>query len=189
VHVTIPLKRSPANEIQLDILHLNQHFFNINYHIRYVVVAVDIFSRFIWMYPVIQLDVEKVANALFRAFSRPGISKNYFEKIRNEIRIITVDGGSEFKKEFPNSLKTILPNSEVFVLPPKAQTFGRPTITGPIEAAIRTLRKLLRDYGLSKQTNLLEQQGTKQTAQVGLTLIINASKKILLISNKKMIMQ
>ena len=43
VHVTKPLKRSSAHEIQLDILHLNQHFFNINYHIRYVVVAVDIF--------------------------------------------------------------------------------------------------------------------------------------------------
>ena len=78
VHVTIPLKREPANEIQLDILHLNQHFFNINYHIRYMIVAVDIFSRFVWMYPVIQLDVDKVANALFRAFSRSGISKNYF---------------------------------------------------------------------------------------------------------------
>ena len=61
-----------------------------------MIVAVDIFSRFVWMYPVIQLDVDKVANALFRAFSRPGISKNYFEKIRNEIRIITVDVGSEF---------------------------------------------------------------------------------------------
>ena len=33
VHVTIPLKRSPAHEIQLDILHLNQHFFNINYQV------------------------------------------------------------------------------------------------------------------------------------------------------------
>ena len=43
VHVTIPLKRSPSHEIQLDILYLNQHFFNINYHVRYVVVAVDIF--------------------------------------------------------------------------------------------------------------------------------------------------
>ena len=60
VHVTIPLKRSPAHEIQLDVLHLNQHFFNINYHIRFVVVAVDIFSRFVWMYPVVQLDVEKL---------------------------------------------------------------------------------------------------------------------------------
>ena len=46
VHVTIPLKRSPSHEIQLDILYLNQHIFTINYHVRYVVVAVDIFSRF-----------------------------------------------------------------------------------------------------------------------------------------------
>jgi len=176
VHVTIPLKRSPANEIQLDILHLNQHFFNINYHIRYVVVAVDIFSRFIWMYPVIQLDVEKVANALFRAFSRPGISKDYFEKIRNEIRMITVDGGSEFKKAFPESLRAIFPNSRVNISPPKNQTYGRPTLTGPIEAAIRMIRKLLRDYGLSERANILEPQ--KKKAQMGMAKIIFASNNM-----------
>jgi hypothetical protein len=161
IHVTIPLQRNPASEIQLDILQLNEQFYNVNYHIKYLVVAVDIYTRFVWLYPVVALDVDKVTNALFRAFSRPGLSQRYFHKIREQIRTVTVDGGSEFKKEFPTSLKTILPNSEVFVSPPKAQTFGRPTITGPIEAAIRTLRKLLRDYGLSNQTNLLEQQVKK----------------------------
>ena len=93
VRITIPLKRSPSHEIQLDILYLNQHFFNINYHLRYIVVATDIFSRFVWLYPVMELDVEKVTNALLRAFSRPGLSNDYFEKIRNDIQIITVDGG------------------------------------------------------------------------------------------------
>ena len=176
VHVTIPLKREPANEIQLDILHLNQHFFNINYHIRYMIVAVDIFSRFVWMYPVIQLDVDKVANALFRAFSRPGISKNYFEKIRNEIRIITVDGGSEFKSAFPESLISIFPNSKVNVSPPKNQTYGRPTFTGPIEAAIRMIRKFLRDYGLSERANIMQKQ--KKKTQVGISNILFASNNM-----------
>ena len=176
VHVTIPLKRSPAHEIQLDILHLNQHFFNINYHIRYVVVAVDIFSRFVWMYPVVQLDVAKVANALLRAFSRPGISKDYFEKIRDEIGIITVDGGSEFKKAFPDSLRSLFPNSRVNVSPPKNQTFGRPTLTGPIEAAVRMVRKLLRDYGLSERANIMEKQ--KRKTQMGFANIIFASNNM-----------
>ena len=177
-HVTIPLQRNPASEIQLDILQLNEQFYNVNYHIKYLVVAVDIYSRFVWLYPVVALDVDKVTNALFRAFSRPGLSQRYFHKIREQIRTITVDGGSEFKKDFPATLKSILPNSELFISPPKAQTFGRPTITGPIEAAIRTLRKLLRDYGLSNQTNLLEEQGKNQKAQVGLTRVINASNSM-----------
>jgi len=176
VHVTIPLQRSPAHEIQLDILYLNQQFFNVNYHIRYLVVAVDIFSRFVWMYPVIQLDVDKVANALFRAFSRPGISKNYFEKIRNEIRIITVDGGSEFKSAFPESLVSIFPNSKVNVSPPKNQTYGRPTFTGPIEAAVRMIRKLLRDYGLSERANIMEKQ--KRKTQAGISNIIFANNNM-----------
>ena len=175
-HVTIPLKRLPSHEIQLDILHLNQHFFNINYHIRYMVVAVDIFSRFVWMYPVVQLDVDKVSNALFRAFSRPGISKNYFEKIRNDIRIITVDGGSEFKKAFPESLVSIFPNSKVNVSPPKNQTYGRPTFTGPIEAAVRMVRKLLRDYGMSERANIMQKQ--KKKTQAGISNIIFATNNM-----------
>ena len=60
----------------------------------------DIYSRFVWLYPVKALDVDRVTNALLRAFSRPGISEKYFHKKRNQVRIITVDGGSEFKKIF-----------------------------------------------------------------------------------------
>jgi hypothetical protein len=178
VRVTIPLKRSPSHEIQLDILYLNQHFFNINYHLRYIVVATDIFSRFVWLYPVMELDVEKVTNALLRAFSRPGLSNDYFEKIRNDIQIITVDGGSEFNRAFPDTMKSIFPNSKVNVSPPKSQTYGRPTMTGPIEAAIRTIRKLFRDYGLARQSNVLEEGGENQQAQVGLASIIFASNSM-----------
>ncbi|WP_371079250.1 hypothetical protein, partial [Salmonella enterica] len=130
------------------------------------------------VYPVKALDVDRVTNALLRAFSRPGISEQYFHKIRNQVRTITVDGGSEFKKEFPNSLKSIFPNSKFIVSQPKTKTFGRPTMTGPIEAAIRMLRKLLRDYGLSNQTNLLESQSKNQIPQIGLTRIINSNNSM-----------
>jgi hypothetical protein len=73
------LKRSPSHEIQLDI-YFSQHFCNNNYHLRYVVVAVDIFSRFVWLYPVIELDVEKVKNGLLRAISHPGLPNDYYGK-------------------------------------------------------------------------------------------------------------
>ena len=58
-------------------------------------------------------------------------------------------------------MKGIFPNSELIVSLPKSQTLGRPTTTGPIESAIRMLRKLLRDYGLSRQANILDEQETE----------------------------
>ena len=42
----------------------------------------------------------KVTNALLRAFSRPGLSNDSFEKIRNDIQIITVDGGANLNALF-----------------------------------------------------------------------------------------
>ena len=68
-----------------------------------------------------------------------------------------------------------MPNSEFIVSLPKSQTLGRPTTTRPIESAIRMLRKLLRDYGLSRQANILEEQGSETPqSQAGLTDIINS---------------
>ena len=51
-------------------------------------------------------------------------------------------------------------------------------MTGPIEAAIRTIRKLFRDYGLSRKSNVLEEGGRNQQAQVGLASIIFASNSM-----------
>ena len=51
-------------------------------------------------------------------------------------------------------------------------------MTGPIEAEIRMLRKLLRDYGLSNQTNLLEPQSKNQIPQIGLTRVINSNNSM-----------
>ena len=79
--------------------------------------------------PVQELKVDKVTNALLRAFSRPGIAKDYFDSIRDFVTVVDVDGGSEFKKDFPRSMKGIFPNSEFIVSLPKSQTLGRPTTT------------------------------------------------------------
>ena len=90
--------------------------------------------------------------------------------------MITVDGGSEFKRAFPATMKSIFPNSKVHVSPPKSQTYGRPTYTGPIEAAIRMLRKLFRDYGLGRSANIIEKKNKK--AQVGISNILIASNNM-----------
>jgi hypothetical protein len=90
--------------------------------------------------------------------------------------MITVNGGSEFKSAFPESLRAIFPNSQVNISPPKNQTYGRPTLTGPIEAAISMIRKLLRDYGLTERANILESQ--KQKAQMGMAKISFASNNM-----------
>ena len=55
------------------------------------------------------------------------------------------------------------------VAPPKSKTFNCPTITGPVESAIATLRKLIRDYANNFGSNILENK------QHGLDLIIKQS--------------
>ena len=154
-YVSVPMQRSPAKELQLDILKLSQYFREVNYEIGYFVVIVDVYSRYVWAAPVSNLTVKKVSAAIFQAFSRTSLPKTYFEKIHDQIRKITVDGGSEFKGEFPAIMKQIFPNASVIVAPPKNRTFNRPTLTGPIESAIRMLRKILRDFGLKFQTDIL----------------------------------
>ena len=90
--------------------------------------------------------------------------------------MITVDGGSGFKRAFPATMKSIFPNSKVNVSPPKSQTYGRQTYTGPIQAAIRMLRKLFRDYGLGRSANIIEKKNKK--AQVGISNILIASNNM-----------
>ena len=161
-YVSIPIDRKPNFEIQMDILALNQYFRDVNYNVRYLVVIVETYTRFVWSFPTTNLTVEKVKNAIFLAFSRPGLSEQYFKFLQPQLRKITIDGGSEFKKDFPDSMKDIFnPYVDVIVSPPKNVTFNRPTITGPIEAAIAEMRKLLRDYSLEISPNILrdEQQG------------------------------
>jgi hypothetical protein len=154
-YVSIPLKREPGYELQMDILALQSYYREVNYNIRYLVVIIDTYTRFVWCAPVGQLTVPKVLSAIAHAFSRPGIASQFFHFLRELVANITVDGGSEFKKDFPETMTSLFPNSSVHVSLPKNVTFNRPTTTGPIESAIRMLRKLLRDYALQKQTDIL----------------------------------
>jgi len=168
-YYSIPIKREPEAEVQIDILALNKYFREINYSIRYLVVIVDTYSRFVWAYPVQQLTPEKVTEAIEYALKRPGLSKEYYEHIKPYVKRVVYDGGSEFKKDFATSSIPRIFNSHTdsLVAPPKNQTFGRPTRTGPIEAAIAELRKIMRDYSLEISSNIL---GKKQD---GLNKILN----------------
>ena len=68
-YITVPRKREPAGEVQMDILAIQKYYRDVNYNIKYLVVIVDIYSRFVWCAPVGQLKVGKVLSAITYAFS------------------------------------------------------------------------------------------------------------------------
>ena len=186
-YITVPRKREPAGEVQMDILAIQKYYRDVNYNIKYLVVIVDIYSRFVWCAPVGQLKVGKVLSAITYAFSRPGIAVQVFEYIQNKVQRVVIDGGSEFKKDFPMKMTQLFPNSTVHITPPKNTTFNRPTLSGPIESAIRMLRKILRDYALQRNTNILATSAEhEQQAQAGLNAILDSynSMKRSILQNK-----
>jgi hypothetical protein len=156
-YYTQPIKREPNAEIQMDILQLNSYFREINYNVRYLIVIVDVYSRFVWAQPVTNLKKASVTHAIEYALSRPGIAEEYYNFIKPLVKRVVYDGGSEFKKDFASAdiPRIFNENTDAMVAPPKNQTFGRPTRTGPIEAAIAELRKIMRDYSLQISTNIL----------------------------------
>ena len=168
-YYSIPIKREPDSEVQIDILALNKYFREINYSIRYLVVIVDTYSRYVWAHPVEILKPAEVADAIQYALNRPGLSKEYYVHMKPYVKRVVYDGGSEFKKDFAStSIPRIFnQNTDSIVAPPKNQTFGRPTRTGPIESAIAELRKIMRDYSLEISTNIFDHDSE------GLTRILN----------------
>ena len=81
----------------------------------------------------------------------------------------------------------LFPNSTVHVTLLKNTTFNRPTFSGPIESAIRMLRKILRDYALQRNTNILATSAEhEQQAQAGLSAILDSynSMKRSILQNK-----
>jgi len=144
--IRVPLQRYPAYEIQVDLMQLLPHQLENNFNWKYLVVIVDTFSRFVWAFPSATTESKKVASAFAMALSREGFAKTYYEFIREKVKRVLVDGGSEFKDAFKLNLQHVFPNASLFVSNPKRMTFGRPTNNAPIEAAIRTLRKALRDH-------------------------------------------
>jgi hypothetical protein len=171
-HVIVPLFRLPNYELQVDMLALQLKTRALNYGMKFLVVIVDTFSDYIWSYPVATTESKKVFSAFIRALSRPGKPHDFYLQLRNKIRRIVVDGGSEFKASFQENITVAFPNSELVVSTAKSKTGGRPTGNGPIEAAIGTLRRVIQDYDLSVKGNFLMQDEGKN--QFGLEKILEA---------------
>jgi len=171
-YVSVPLYKAPEYEIQIDIMQLLPDQVNVNYNLRYVVVAVDSFSRFMWAHPVSDLQSRHVQKAFQLAMSRPDLPKLYYEHLRNEIEQVTIDGGSEFKDVFPEVIALVFPQARLVTSNAKSKTGNRPTGNGPIEAAIRLLRRVIRDYTLGIHEDFLKNQNGSN--QYGLGQILTA---------------
>ena len=158
-YISIPLSRSPNIHLQADIVYLQDHQKTANSNMRFLLVIIDIYSRFIWVHQVGAVTARKVSAAFGRALSRPGLSLDYYQFIKDKVTLFTVDGGSEFKDVFPETVVSMFnANTKIQIAKPKAQTFGRPTTTGPIEAANRMLRRVLRDYSLGVRADFLNEE-------------------------------
>ena len=169
-YVSVPLYKDPWYEVQTDILQLQPEQWKINYNMKYLVVIVDTFTRFIWSCPVASLESIKVQKAFGTALMRPGESSYNYRFLREKIGRVVVDGGSEFKDVFPDSMKLYFPNAEIITSSAKNRTGNRPTGNGPIEAAIRLLRRVIRDYSLAINPNFLQVE--KDHAHYGLKKIL-----------------
>jgi hypothetical protein len=169
-YVSVPLYKAPSYEIQTDILQLQPDQWKINYNMKYLVVIVDTFSRFVWTCPVEVLEAKKVQKAFITALMRPGQSMKTYKFIREKIQRVVVDGGSEFKNVFPEAIHLYFPNAQVITSNAKNRTGNRPTGNGPIEAAIRLLRRVIRDYSLAINPNFLQVE--KEEPHYGLNRIL-----------------
>ena len=83
-----------------------------------------------------------------------------------------MDGGSEFKSVFPEAIKLYFPNATVITSNAKNRTGNRPTGNGPIEAAIRLLRLVMRDYSLGISPTFLSTENNQQ--HYGLSKILDS---------------
>lgn len=165
--VSIPLRHYPANELQVDIMYLMESsstssglkkggFQNRNGS-RTLLVIVDPYSRYMWAIPVSDLKAKTVSSAFHRLFNPTSktaqsynndFGKTYYEFLRDHVERIVTDGGSEFQADFKQSVHQSFPHAKVLTARSKNQTMGRPTSTGSVEAAIGTLRRVIRDQEL-----------------------------------------
>lgn len=143
---SIPIQRAPKKQLQCDIMYYVSPYDNTR---LFILVIIDIFSRFVWSYNVeAPLTAEHTATAFERAFKQSGNFPNqYFNAIRNDIDNITFDSGGEFRGQFVPRIQQLgdFPNAKFYMAEPKHKTFGNPSNTGPVEAAIRMLRRTIRD--------------------------------------------
>ena len=175
--VSIPLNKSPAMEIQIDTMAFlpTQQDRRGNRNTLGLIVILEPFSRFMWIHPygtiqrgesrngeVYRQRGNMTAAQAFRSFQQ-AFSTNgpnatqFYNYLRDKIKRVVTDNGSEFKDDFRRLFQEsqIFPNAQLYTATAKSQTFGRPTNTGPVEIAIGSLRRVLRDYEIAINQSFL----------------------------------
>ena len=189
-NVTVPLDRSfKYIQLQADIMTLRQLEQTSAYQKthKYVLVIIETFSRFIWITSLDSLSVDSTKKAINTALKRQGIAIQFYDFIREKVTSFIVDGGSEFKESFPKTIKDMFPNAIFTRSSPKNQTYGRPTITGPVEASIRMLRKCIRDYSMGIKQTFLQRATVTNDYDDGWRTILktyNTHKQIITLQNR-----
>lgn len=175
--VSIPLNKSPAMEIQMDTMHFlpAQQDRIGNRNTLGLLVILEPFSRFMWIYPYgriqrgesrngevyrqrTNLGAAEAFRAFQQAFETNGPDGNqFYNYLRDKIKRVVTDNGSEFKEDFRRLFQEsqIFPNAQLYTATAKAETFGRPTNTGPVEIGIGSLRRVLRDYEIAINQSFL----------------------------------
>jgi hypothetical protein len=96
----------------------------------------------------------------------------FYEHLRTKHIVLRMDNGTEFQGDFlperdvnnPGDFTRqgyleIFPNAVVQYSTPKNLTFNRPSQTGPVEATIRMLRKVIFDYTTTLNENFYSNDG------------------------------
>ena len=158
--IYVPIYKAPGEEIQADYFQLLPHQVRGNGgKFPHILVITDPFSRYVWAFPSQNRTAQNTFRVFQYALHRPGLSESFYNFIRQKVKRITVDGGSEFKEYFADHIRDLFPNADLYVADAKSKTHGRPTTTGPVEAAIRSVRRVLRDQEVAGDPAFL---GNKQ---------------------------
>ena len=178
---TLMLDRSPGGELQLDTFHYQDPYTN---DVRKYLVITEIFSRFVWFASIRLVrnadNVRVVTSAnVLRAFQEAMqrgdanyVGRMFYEHLRPKHIVLRMDNGTEFQGDFlperdannpggytKQGYLEIFPNAVVQYSTPKNLTFNRPSQTGPVEATIRMLRKVIFDYTATLNENFYSNEG------------------------------
>ena len=156
--IYVPIYKAAGEELQADYFQLTPHQVRANGgKFAHLLVIVDPFSRFVWAFPSQNRTAQNTFKVFEMAMNRPGLAAKFYHFLRDKVKRITVDGGSEFKEYFADHIRDLFPNGDLYVADAKSKTHGRPTTTGPVEAAIRSVRRVLRDQEVSGEPAFFSQ--------------------------------
>lgn len=125
----------PRNNFQADLLDL-QKYKGVNKGFKYILVVIDVYSRFAWFIPLRTKAARVVADAFIKLFD----SKEDKSFPNNQPRDLTTDSGSEFTNK---TLAAILEKRDIkhFTSEP-----GSHNTLGLVERMNKTIRTFLRKY-------------------------------------------